>query len=82
MDVGNSLEKLLTDPGFMDHADEKFQELHKKSKQVGTESSLRQDVDELLDQCQKTLKSVLDDDDIAKLIRSTMQIAKILSPMG
>jgi hypothetical protein len=82
MDVGNSLEKLLTDPGFMDHADEKFQELRKKSKKVGTDSSLRQDVDDLLAQVQLTLKSVLEDQDIAKLIRTTTQIAKILSPMG
>jgi hypothetical protein len=82
IDVGNSLEKLLTDPGFLDHADEKFQELRKKSKKVGTDSSLRQDVDDLLAQAQLTFNSVLEDQDIAKLIRTTTQIAKILSPMG
>jgi hypothetical protein len=38
-DVGNSLQKLLTDPDFFDHVEEKFQELRKKSKDVGTESS-------------------------------------------
>ncbi|QDS78109.1 hypothetical protein FKW77_004159 [Venturia effusa] len=81
-DVGNSLEKLLTDPTFLDHADEKFQELRRKSKEVGTDSSLRQDADALLEQCQITLRSVLHDTDIANLIKTSMHIFKILSPMG
>jgi len=81
-DVGNSLEKLLTDPEFLDHADEKFQELRQKSKKVGSESSLREDVDTLLAQCQKTLSSVLGDEDVANLIRTATRIAKILSPIG
>ncbi|KAF2436094.1 hypothetical protein EJ08DRAFT_225861 [Tothia fuscella] len=81
-DVGNSLEKLLTDPEFLNHADEKFQELRKKSKKVGTDSSLRDDVDALLAQSQKTLKTVLEDQDIANLIRTSTHIIKILSPVG
>lgn len=81
-DVGNSLEKLLTDPNFLDHADEKFQELRLKSKEVGTDSSLRQDADALLEQCQLTLQSVLHDSDVANLIKTSMHILKILSPMG
>jgi hypothetical protein len=82
VDVGNSLEKLLTDPGFLEHADEKFQELRKKSRKVGTDSSLREDVDDLLAQCQMTFMSILEDEDISKLIKTTTHIAKILSPMG
>lgn len=81
-DVGNSLEKLLTDPNFLDHADEKFQELRQKSKEVGTDSSLRQDADAFLEQCQLTLQSVLHDSDVANLIKTSMHIFKILSPMG
>jgi hypothetical protein len=78
--VGNSLQKLLTDPSFFEHADEKFQELRKQSRGVGTESSLREDVDKFFEQAQKTFHTVVQDQDIAKLIKTTVQIADILSP--
>jgi hypothetical protein len=79
-DVGNSLQKLLTDPDFFDHADEKFQELRKKSRGVGTESSLRHDVDSFFEQARTTFASVTQDEDIAKLIKSTFRIWGIISP--
>lgn len=79
-DTGNSLQKLLTDPDFFEHADEKFQELRQKSKGVGTESSLRADIDAFFDQAQKTFNSVTQDQDVAKLIKTTTQIFYILSP--
>lgn len=79
-DIGNSLQKLLTDPDFFDHADEKFQELRKKSRGVGTDSSLRDDVDAFFVQVQRTFEAVLRDQDIAKLIKTSTQIFYILSP--
>jgi len=79
-DVGNSLQKLLTDPDFFDHADEKFQELRKKSRGVGTESSLRLDVDLFFEQAQRTFASVTRDEDISKLIQTTFRVWGILSP--
>jgi hypothetical protein len=79
-DIGNSLQKLLTDPDFFDHAEEKFQELRKKSRGVGTESSLRMDIDLFFEQAQKTFASVTRDEDIANLIKSTLRIGGILSP--
>lgn len=79
-DMGNSLQKMLTDPSFFDHADEKFQELRKKARGVGTESSLRQDVDTFLEQSQRTLQAVVRDDDVYKLLRTTTNIFNILSP--
>lgn len=79
-DVGNSLQKLLTDPDFFEHMEEKFQELRKKSKGVGTESSLRKDIDSFFEQTQRTFQSVTQDQDIAKLIKTTTQIFHILSP--
>ncbi|KAL5378595.1 hypothetical protein DPSP01_009005 [Paraphaeosphaeria sporulosa] len=79
-DVGNSLQKLLTDPDFFEHAEEKFQELRKKSKDVGTESSLRKDIDSFFEQAQITFNSVTQDQDIAKLIKTTTQLFYILSP--
>lgn len=79
-DIGNSLQKLLTDPSFFDQADEKFQELRQKSRGVGTNSSLREDVDKFFEQAQNTFKSVVQDEDVAKLIKTTIQIFNILSP--
>ncbi|KAF2088398.1 bactericidal permeability-increasing protein [Saccharata proteae CBS 121410] len=79
-DIGTSAQRLLTDPDFLDHADEKFQELRTKARGVGSESSLRRDVDEFLSSAQETFKAVLEDEDIAKLLKSTARIAHILSP--
>ena len=80
MDMGNSLQKLLTDPDFFDHADEKFKELREKSSGVGSDSSLRKDVDEFFGQVQTTFNSVVHDKDIARLIKTSTRIFKILSP--
>lgn len=81
-DVGNSVEKLLTDPDFFESADKKIQELREKSKDVGSESSLRKDVEELLQQVQATFGSVTEDEDVSKLISTTMKIFNILSPVN
>ncbi|KAF2233000.1 hypothetical protein EV356DRAFT_568294 [Viridothelium virens] len=79
-DVGNSLQSLLTDPEFFDHADEKFQELRSKSRGLGANSKVRQDVDDFLAQAQITLQSVLHDRDINTLISLSLKIFNILSP--
>ncbi|KAK8206908.1 hypothetical protein M8818_004743 [Zalaria obscura] len=81
VDIGNSVQALLTDPDFFDHAQEKFQELREKSRKVGSESSLRADIDKLLGQIQATLKSVLEDNDIARLLQTSFHIFRILSPL-
>ncbi|KAI1307528.1 hypothetical protein F5Y03DRAFT_122680 [Xylaria venustula] len=78
--VGDSLQKLLTDPDFFSNADEKIQSLREKSRQVGSESSLRHDVDELLQQISITFQSVLRDTDVHNLIKTTMRIFGVLSP--
>ena len=81
-DVGNSVEKLLTDPDFFEWADRKIKELRERSKEVGSESSMRKDVEDLLEQSQITFKSVLEDPDVSKLIKTTNQLISILSPVN
>lgn len=81
MDVGNSVQKLLTDPDFFKSADEKIQELREKAKEVGTESNLHKDIDEALSQFQITFNSVLEDTDVSNLITTTTKIFNILSPL-
>ncbi|KAI1771698.1 hypothetical protein F4818DRAFT_428757 [Hypoxylon cercidicola] len=79
-DIGDSLQRLLTDPEFFNDADGKLRELREKSKGVGTDSSLRQDIDELLGQLSVTFQSVAKDDDISKLTTTTLRIFGVLSP--
>ena len=80
--VGESLQKMLTDPDFFDSAEQKVQELRERSQEVGTESSLRQDVDDLLVQSRKTFRSVLNDPSIHSLITTSTNIISILSPIN
>ncbi len=79
-DAGNSVEKLLTDPDFLHHADDKFKELREKARNVGSESSLRQDIDEFLSQAQRTLESVIRDEDVNKMLTTSTRILSTLSP--
>ena len=80
-DLGSSIQKLLTDPEFLEHAPEKLQELREKSEKAGSESTLRQDCDALLRQLQVTINSVLQDKDISRLLQTSMHIFRILSPL-
>ncbi|KAI1323980.1 hypothetical protein F5Y16DRAFT_326966 [Xylariaceae sp. FL0255] len=80
VDVGDSLQKLLTDPEFFNDIDSKFEELRAKGKKVGTESSLRHDVDNLLMQLSITFQSVLRDEDIHNLMTTTLRLFGVLSP--
>lgn len=80
VDIGNSVQRLLTDPDFFESAEKKIQELRDKFKQVDGESTLRTDIDNALSQSQVTFQSVLDDADISKLISTTTKIINILLP--
>lgn len=78
--IGNAVQEMLTDPGFFDHAEQRFQDLRSQSRQMASDSTLREDVDGLLAKTQSTLQSVLQDGDIAKILQTSKYIAKILSP--
>lgn len=80
-DLSGSIQKMLTDPGFFESANEQLIDLKEKSAEVGTESPLRKDIDEFIRQARITYHSVMDDKDISKLLRSTMRIWSILSPV-
>ncbi|KAF9885280.1 hypothetical protein FE257_013078 [Aspergillus nanangensis] len=70
-EIGASVQEMLTDPAFFDSASEKIDELEEKSKQVGAESNLRQDVDAFLVQAKRALRSILEDKAVSKLIDAT-----------
>jgi hypothetical protein len=79
-EVAASIQKMLTDPDFFESAGNKIDELKEKSKEVGTESPLRKDIDALLQQAKKTFDSVINDEDVAKLLETTFRIWNLLSP--
>ncbi|KAK4121044.1 bactericidal permeability-increasing protein [Parathielavia appendiculata] len=80
--LGDALQEMFTDPDFFDHAEQRFQELRAKSKQLSSGSSLRDDIEALLSQLQSTFYSVLRDKDISHLVHTSRTILKILSPRG
>lgn len=80
MDIGNSVQELLSDPDFFSSGERKIQQLKDKVKQFDTDSTLRRDMNEALSQFQITFYSVLQDDDISNLINTASKIIGILSP--
>ncbi|KAL1967861.1 hypothetical protein VTN77DRAFT_2550 [Rasamsonia byssochlamydoides] len=73
-EIGATLQEMLTDPSFFDLAHERLDELKEKSKTVGSESSLRKDVDAFLQQTRRTLKTIPDDPAVAKVVAASKKI--------
>lgn len=78
--LGNAVQDMLTDPAFFDNAEERFQKLRAQSQQLATGSSLREEIDGFLGKLMTTLQSILRDQDIANLLKTSKRIATILSP--
>jgi hypothetical protein len=73
---------MLSDPKFFENVSDRFKELREKSKNITARSSVSEHLDELLAHAHGAMESVLRDEDIHKLIRTSSRIAKILSPAG
>jgi hypothetical protein len=78
--VATSIQKMLTEPDFFDSAGDKIDELKQKSKDVGMESPLRQDIKNMMQQGRIAFDSVMNDEDISKLFKTSLKIWAILSP--
>jgi len=79
--VGNGLQKTLTDPNFIEHIDEKVQELRQEYEESTDDTnSLGHDINALLQQIPNTFRSAFGDKDIAGLINTTFNFASILNP--
>lgn len=81
-EVAASIQKMLTDPDFFESAGNKLEELKEKSQDVGSDSPLKKDVESLIHQARTTFDSVINDEDVSKLIKTTLKIWNILSPMN
>ena len=73
-EIGNFLEEMLTDPDFFDSVPQKVDEIKGKSRELGSESGLRQDIDSFLAQAKRTLQSVHEDVVFRKLVDATKTI--------
>ena len=84
-ELGDGLQRLLTDPEFFVDADAKLRALREKSRRVAgsaaeSSSSLRHDIDELLRQLSVTYQSVLRDEDVHNILTTTRRLFEVLSP--
>ena len=80
VDIGNTVQRMLTDPDFFDHAGKSINELKEKSSKLGSESQFRNDFDNLLKSAQQTIASVIEDQDVNGLMNATRRIYSLLSP--
>ncbi|KAG9230829.1 hypothetical protein BJ875DRAFT_471081 [Amylocarpus encephaloides] len=84
-ELANSMQKMLTDPGFFDEPGNAVEGLKGKYEEVGrssSESPLKQDIDRLLQQGRRTFHSVLNDNDVAKLLSTSLKVWQILNPLN
>ncbi|CEL00825.1 hypothetical protein ASPCAL00421 [Aspergillus calidoustus] len=75
-EIGSAVQEMMTNPDSLDSAPEKIGELKEKSKHVGAETSLRQDVDSFLAQAKRALQSISRDEAISKLLSATRKLYK------
>ncbi|KAL2832887.1 hypothetical protein BDW59DRAFT_138828 [Aspergillus cavernicola] len=75
-EIGTAMQEMMTNPDSLDSVSDTIGELKEKSKHVGTESSLRQDVDNFLTQAKRALQTISQDQSISKLIGATRKLYK------
>jgi hypothetical protein len=74
------VQDILMDPDFFNNAEKRFEEIRNKSRELTTETSIRDKVDGLLGSLSLALRSVSQDVEITQLMRSSARIAHIISP--
>ncbi|EHK20621.1 uncharacterized protein TRIVIDRAFT_48848 [Trichoderma virens Gv29-8] len=74
------VQDILMDPDFFNNAEKRFEEIRAESKELTTETSIREKVDDLLGNLSSALRSVSEDAEVTQLINSSTRIAHIVSP--
>ncbi|KAL6802752.1 hypothetical protein GGI42DRAFT_31922 [Trichoderma sp. SZMC 28013] len=74
------VQDILMDPEFFNNAEKRFEQLRTESKELTTETSIREKVDNLLGSLSSALRSVSEDAEVLQLINSSTRIAHIVSP--
>ncbi|KAL6859534.1 hypothetical protein J3F83DRAFT_332865 [Trichoderma novae-zelandiae] len=78
--VSKLVQDILMDPDFFSNAEQRFNEIRGKSKELTTESSIRDKIDGLLGSLGAALRSVSQDTEVNQLIASSARIAHLISP--
>lgn len=76
------VQDMLSDPEFFENISEKFQQLRDKSQNLSARSSVSEHLNQLLAHAHGAMQSVLRDEDIHKLLRTSSRIINTLSPSG
>ncbi|KAF2152714.1 hypothetical protein K461DRAFT_313350 [Myriangium duriaei CBS 260.36] len=80
--IATFVQKILTDPQFLDKAEANFKDLRRELREKESNSGFSEDLEAFLRQAEPTLRSVLEDEDVARLIQSTSKLFDILSPIN
>lgn len=75
-ELGHSVQQMLTDPGFFDTAPDKLDELGERTKKLGAESNLGEDVVAFLIQANRAVEAVAEDPAVSKLTNATTQLCR------
>ncbi|KAG5926531.1 hypothetical protein E4U42_003181 [Claviceps africana] len=76
------VQKMLSEPEFFDHIEDRLDELRERLNSLQSGSSIGDDVVDVLTALQKALGSVADDKNIDQLASTTLRLIHILSPAG
>ncbi|OAQ98104.1 hypothetical protein LLEC1_00783 [Akanthomyces lecanii] len=74
------VQKMLSDPEFLENFGEKRNEMKAKSKELTKDSTLTDDVSHLINTTQSAVHSAIHDPAVQKLISSSLRLAEILFP--
>lgn len=80
-DIASSIQDIFMDPGFFESSVHKNGDAKWNRTESLTLSPLRKDIDRLLEQARFTCETVADDDDISKILRDSLRIWAVLSPV-
>lgn len=75
------LQKMLSDPEFLENFTEKRDEMKEKVKELTHESSLGDDVAHLVNTTQSAIQAAIHDPALQKLVSASFRLAEILFPM-
>lgn len=78
--VSKLVQDILMDPDFFNNAEKRFEEIRDRSRELATETSIRDRLDDLLCSLSLALRSVGEDTEVVQLLRSSARIAHIISP--
>jgi hypothetical protein len=81
-ELGKAAERMFTDPSFFENAGNEVSKLQEKAKHIGVDGALKEDVQAFIQQLHVTFESVLQDQDVSRLVNTSLKIFQILSPAG